>query len=240
MSRIVVCPSEDWALRAATYIIEFLQKKLHAGPQDHVTVGLAGGSTPAAVYRHWNLQAPPNFAWSRVSLYLSDERMVPLDHRDSNFRLARECLPKAPHLYPVNTTHTSERAAEDYEELLRDTVRVESGSGIPSLDLLLLGVGTDGHTASLFPGSSVLEERQALVVPSTHPESGQERVTFTLPLIQAASRVVFLVSGEAKSTILARVLAEGGQSMFPASRAALGSRDVVWFVDEEARGAPGA
>jgi len=165
--------------------------------------------------------------------------MVPQEHPDSNFRVARESLPLAPHLHAVNTMRTAEGAAEDYESLIRDFVAVGTQFPVPQFDLILLGVGNDGHTASLFPGSPVLAEKRRLVSPAVHPESKQARVTFTLPLIQAASRVAFLVSGAAKSCVLARLLSTAPDHELPAALAAGLSREVVWMVDEDAHGGPG-
>lgn len=236
MSRVIVHPNDQWPTLAATQIISFLQDRLSASPEQIVTVALAGGTTPVPVYRQWSKLAPAGFDWNRVRLFLSDERMVPQEHSDSNFRVARESLPLAPHLHAVNTMRTAEDAAEDYESLIRDFVA--AGNPVPQFDLILLGVGNDGHTASLFPGSPVLSEKRNLVSAAVHPESLQARVTFTLPLIQAASRVAFLVSGAAKSSILARLLSTPDSGL-PAALAARVSRDVEWILDEDAHGGPG-
>ena len=234
MSQVLVYPTAYWAHRAAAYIVDILQRTLAAHPERELAVALAGGTTPASVYRYWTLEAPVEFDWSRLHLFLADERIVPPDHADSNFRMAREQLPAALHWYPVETAHPAERAAREYEALIRATVWSEPPSFVPRFDLILLGVGEDGHTASLFPGSPVLKERRCLVSAAVHPESAQERVTFTLPLIQAAAHVAFLVTGAAKSPMLSRILSQTPDSTLPAALAAAEARAAVWLVDEAA------
>jgi 6-phosphogluconolactonase len=229
--RVVVAPAAFWPHRAAAYIGDFLQRALAAVPDRAVFVALAGGSTPAAVYRHWMLQTPGDFDWSRVHLFLADERMVPPGHAESNFCMAREQLSGVLHLHAVNTSLTAERAAQEYERLIRNLVPLQP-SQVPRFDLVLLGLGHDGHTASLFPGSPALDEQRVLVAATAHPQTGQQRVTFTLPLIHAAGHVIFLVAGGAKSGMLAQVLSARSDSELPAARAAAGSRDVTWIVDD--------
>jgi 6-phosphogluconolactonase len=179
-----------------------------------------------------------NFHWSQIDLFLSDERMVPLDHTDSNYGSARRTLwdrvpePK-PRLHAVNTAETAASAAHQYETLIRRTLSEKAGT-IPVFDLVLLGLGTDGHTASLFPGQPVLDEGTLLVAPTRKPQNGQERVTFTLPLLAVARQVVFLVAGAAKAGILEQAYQPEPKADLPATRVASQASDVVWLVDEEA------
>lgn len=236
MNQLEVYPASFWAHRSAAHIINHLDRRFQADPGASLAVGLAGGTTPASVYRYWTLQTPDTFDWSRLHLFLSDERMVPLDHAESNFRMACELLPKAVHLYPVNTALSAADAAADYERQILEIVPADPPTSVPRFELVLLGMGNDGHTASLFPKSPVLDERRRLVSPAVHPETGQERVTFTLPLLHAASRVVFLVSGAAKAPMLSRALSGDGHSMLPAALAARGSLEAVWLVDQAAHG----
>jgi 6-phosphogluconolactonase len=236
VSRIFVTPAREWPARAADYVIELLQDRCQSEPLGTVSVALAGGATPAAVYRLWNSQAAADFAWDRLYFYLTDERMVPALDPQSNGGMARRHLTRARHWHLVDTTLTAEQAALEYERIVRETVAPASESALPQFDCVLLGVGTDGHTASLFPGSLALAEAERLVAPTRHPQTGQPRVTFTLPLIHAARHVVILVAGNAKAPILKRLLSKGAGPELPAARAAMGARDVVWLVDGAARG----
>jgi len=200
------------------------------------TVALSGGSTPSRLYQLLTL--PPlrqRIDWSRCHLFWGDERLVPPDHADSNYRLARETLldgvplPVAQiHGVPVEVGEGND-VAQSYEEDLRDFFGRDELW--PRFDLLLLGLGSDGHTASLFPGSPALEESQRWVVatpPGTLPPP-VHRVTLTLPAINAAREVLFLVAGADKAGVLHRVLQ--GDVGLPAARVRPAGGDLYWFVD---------
>ena len=184
---------------------------LHERPR---TVVLAGGRTPRPLY---TLLAAQPYDWSAVDIFFSDERCVPPDHAASNFRMARETL-----LSRV-TAHVHRMPGETcdapaYEEELRAV----SGRDPPAFDLVFLGMGADGHTASLFPGDPALEETRRLVVKVSRPD--HDRLTLTLLVLCAARLVVFLVSGAEKRDALWRVLA--GEDL-PAARVAAGRVVIV-------------
>jgi 6-phosphogluconolactonase len=176
---------------------------------DHavVRVALAGGSTPTAMYR---LLATPTYReridWPRVEIYFGDERCVPPDHADSNYRMARAALLDhvplaAHHVHRIPGERHPTEAAVAYEQILR---RVGER---PRLDLVLLGMGADGHTASLFPGTPVLDERQALAAAVYVDKLDSWRVTLTAPLLSAAAHVLITVVGAEKADALALALA---------------------------------
>jgi 6-phosphogluconolactonase len=197
-------------------------------------VALAGGSTPKATYA---LLAGEDLAarveWSLVHVFWGDERCVPPDHPDSNYRLAREALLDKV-LVPARNVHRiqgelpPEQAAAAYAVEL-DAVLGASGR----FDLILLGMGRDGHTASLFPGSAALTEHQRLVVAVYVEPLHSWRVTLTLPVINAAREVVFLVSGAAKASALERVRA--GEPV-PAGLVRPAPGRLTWLVDQDAWG----
>jgi 6-phosphogluconolactonase len=198
-------------------------------------LALAGGSTPRLLYR--TLAAPPfrdTIPWHRIQFFFGDERAVPLDHPESNYRMAREALLDTLGLR-AHPMPAAEGDAEGYELLLRR--RVPAGNdGLPSFDLVLLGVGTDGHTASLFPGTAALAERKRLVVMNDVPALRTKRMTFTFPLLEAARRVWILATGAEKREVVARAL--GGDPDLPVSR--VNPRgELVWWLDEAAA-PPGA
>lgn len=159
------------------------------------TVALAGGSTPRRLYERLVTCA---FPWSETELFFTDERCVPPDHPDSNYRMADEALlskvPANAHRMPGETCD-----AEAYEEELRRVF----DAGLPQFDLVLLGLGEDGHTASLFPGDPALAEKQRWVVRVERPD--HPRLTLTPPVLSAAQVALFLVSGAAKREALQRL-----------------------------------
>jgi 6-phosphogluconolactonase len=205
------------------------------------TVALSGGATPRALYALLADGSAPYRAalpWATTHVFWGDERAVPPDHPDSNYGMAREALLARVPLPPENVHRMRgedppEAAARSYEDELRAFF-----GGAPRLDLVLLGIGPDGHTASLFPGSPTLDERTRIVAAPYVPALGASRITLTLPAIEAAARLVFLVSGEGKAAALARVLSgDAGPGAPPAARvSSADGRPVLWIVDAAAAG----
>ena len=203
-------------------------------------VALAGGSTPAPVYR--GLVASDyaqSIDWSRVHVFFGDERCVPPDHVDSNYRSAREALldhaPLLPqHIYRMRGEDDPKQAARAYEHLLAQA----SPDAPPVLDLICLGMGEDGHTASLFPGADALHERHRTVLAQYGGAARGWRITLTLPVINAARRVVFLVQGAGKAETLRRVLQGPRQpDVLPAQGVRPTSGELCWLVDAAAAAA---
>ncbi len=208
-------------------------------------VALSGGSTPLATYR---LLADDTgraiyrsrIPWDRVHVFWGDERHVPPDHHDSNYRAAREALlsrvPLPPgniHRIPAEEPDAS-RAAEAYEGTLRSFFALKSGQA-PRFDLVLLGMGADGHTASLFPGSEAVRETACLVVAARVEGPGAHRITLTPPAINAAACVLFLVQGADKAETLKAVLEDPPQpDRYPAQAIRPARGDLVWLVDRAA------
>lgn len=198
---------------------------------------LAGGRTPSAIYRA--LARPPRVSevdWSKVDIYWGDERWVPLDHNQSNFRMTQETLlnhlgSPGPRIHAVDTAKKDAAAAA--EAYSREIEKAEglSGGKMPSFDIVLLGVGEDGHTASIFPNSKLLERADGIAAAVTHPEGG-ERITLTPPALLSARRIIFMVKGEKKAEIMRRVL-EGSEStaVVPARLFCTSEAQVSWFLD---------
>jgi 6-phosphogluconolactonase len=205
-----------------------------AGP---FRVSLSGGSTPRTLY---GLLASDEFRgrfpWSRVSWYWGDERFVPYDHPESNYRMTREAmLAKAPvppeNIHPVPADGTPEEAALRYEQ----TLQAAYGATVldparPLFDITLLGLGPDGHTASLLPGEAVLDERRRWVAAVSHGRP-EIRITMTYPSIESSRHVAFLVAGKEKAAILGAIRA--GRSHVPAARVRPVG-ELMWFVDQAA------
>jgi len=225
--RVVAADAEALAPLAAQWLAD--EMRLAATLRGTCAVGLAGGSTPRPVYEA--LAAPPlagTIPWDRVQVYFGDERAVPPDHPDSNFRMAREALLARVGL-KQGSVHRMEAEAADL-----DSAAGRYAAGLPAaLDVLILGVGADGHTASLFPGSPTLEERARRVVAATSPVPPTRRLTLTPPAIAAARRLVVLAAGADKAVAVARALAGSARPIdVPATLA----REGVWFLDAAAAG----
>jgi 6-phosphogluconolactonase len=200
-------------------------------------VSLSGGSTPKTLYQLLASDAfSGRFPWQRVFWYFGDERFVPYDHPDSNYRMVREAmLAKVPvppqNVYPVPFDGSPEDAARRYERTLQEAYGGTVLDPARALfDVTLLGLGADGHTASLLPGEPVLEERQRWVAAVSHGRP-EIRITMTFPVIDSSRRVAFLVTGREKAAIVRAIRA--GVSEAPASRVRpMG--ELVWFVDQAA------
>lgn len=201
------------------------------------TVALPGGSTPRRLFTLLSERTfRDNIHWPKVELYWGDERCVPPGHQDSNYRLAFDALlRKVPvleeNVHRIRGELGPDEAAFKYEQTIKESFNV---TGAPVFDLIVLGMGVDGHTASLFPGSPALEEKTRLAV-AIH-EKEPPRVTLTLPVLNNASNVMFLVSGKEKAGVLSQVLA--GRGEYPAALVRPASGKVIWVVDKEAQVAP--
>ncbi len=205
--------------------------------QARFSLALAGGITPRALYRVLARDYRDAIAWTRVHLFWGDERYVPRDDPGSNYRLVRETLLEGvaippDNVHPMPTDFpTPDEAAQAYESALR----AHFPDMPPRLDLILLGMGTDGHTASLFPHSPALEERTRWVVAVHAPVEPAVRLTLTLPVLNAAVSVFFLVTGEEKAKMLRSVLSEPPDpGARPASAIRPAGGTLVWWADEAA------
>ncbi|WP_410474727.1 6-phosphogluconolactonase [Guyparkeria sp. TX1] len=219
---------------------EFLVERLTAAVRDRgvARIALAGGGTPRRLYQLLAHRYRNALDWQAVEFYFGDERNVPLDHPDSNFRMARlslfEPLGIQPHrTFPMisDQQRDPEQDADAYEMALR---RWTAGK-VPRFDITLLGLGSDGHFASLFPDTPALAERERLVAVNPVAKLHGHRLTLTFPVFEAARDVVFLVLGNDKRPSLARI--RDGLAELPAERLAA-KRPTHWFVDRAAAGAP--
>lgn len=192
-------------------------------------LGLAGGSTPRAVYKALASHSD-DFPWEHVQITFGDERCVPADSQDSNFHMAFEsllCRVPLPvgNVFQIHGEMAPDDAAAQCEAQLK-AVASRLGEPIYRHDLLLLGLGEDGHTASLFPGSPALEETQRLVIATTGPKPPPQRVTFTYPLLNASRKVAFLLNDPKKESVLEAAL----RGEFPAGKVRPADGEVVWIV----------
>ena len=200
------------------------------------SIALAGGSTPRTLYEQLASDAlRTRIPWARVQLFFGDERAVPPDHRDSNYAMAARALLSKVDVQAYRMEAELGRA-QAYEELLRTHVTAHDGS-IPVLDLVLLGLGEDGHTASLFPGTAALHERTHAVVMNDVPQLDTQRMTLTYPALNAARRVWLLVTGERKRDLVAELLGDTPRTdtaRYPVQGVAPTDGELVWWLDRAA------
>lgn len=236
-SEIIVCQDAGELNRKAAEQFVALARKAQAA-NGRFAVALSGGSTPKALYA---LLASESYRdridWRRVHLFWGDERCVPPDHPESNFRLVHESLLSrveipAENIHRMRGEKDPETAAADYEEELR---KFFSSSDAPRFDLIFLGLGEDGHTASLFPGSAALEEKRRWVVSAYVARLKAYRLTLTLPVINAAAQVTFLVSGESKRAVVTQLLSAGAASAnLPAAKVSPAGGKLTWLITADA------
>jgi 6-phosphogluconolactonase len=231
-----VADAEELAREGAGIFIARVQEALRE--KGTCTVALAGGATPRGLYSL--LAGDESFRarvrWGKIDFFWGDERQVPPDHPESNFRMANEMLlSKVP--VPADHVHRirgeepdAGKAAGEYEGALQNFFRLKPGE-IPELDFILLGMGADGHTASLFPGTEALKERKRLVVANWVPGLNAHRFTLTPPLLNKAKCVLFLVTGEEKAETLRKVLEEKTNEALPAGLIRPTHGTCLWLVD---------
>ncbi len=198
-------------------------------------VALSGGSTPKAIF---NLLSSEKYSskidWSKVYLFWSDERSVSPEDEDSNYNMAmRSGFNKLPipkdHIFRMEAEKDLEASAKSYEETIK---KVLKGT---SFDLVMLGMGDDGHTASLFPGTKGLEEQSRLVIPNFIPEKDTWRMTFTFSCINNAKNIAIYVLGSSKTTRLQKVLSEKGEDIsYPSGHVGTKSHKALWVIDLDA------
>lgn len=218
--------------RSLQVVLEHIQSAIQE--RNQCTLALSGGSTPKPLYELLSAQPLP---WEKIQVFWGDERYVPADHPDSNQRMARQAwlnrvnIPAANiHPMPTNANEPTV-AAQNYETELRQWFQV-SQTALPVFDLILLGMGDDGHTASLFPHTEALKIRDRLITVGN--KDGQPRLTFTAPLINQSRCVVFLVAGTSKRPALAQVFAPSGDEMSYPSRLIQPQGELWWLLDQEA------
>jgi len=227
--------SQELARGAAEYFVERSGEAV--AQKGFFTVALSGGSTPKVLYQLLAAPEEPFLSqvpWSRTHFFWSDERHVRQDNPESNYRMAHEAmLSRVPvpesNIHRVHSENPdANAAANEYERTLLQLTR----QSLPQLDLILLGLGPDGHTASIFPGSEVLHETQRLVAAPWVEKFDSYRITMTLPLLNNAASVLFLVSGAEKAEIVQQVIE--GPKQYPAQAVQPTHGQLLWMLDKDA------
>ena len=219
----------------AQYFSKFLVDFIAARKEVHIA--LSGGSTPKIVFNEL-AENPYEIDWTKVHLYWGDERCVPPDDDESNYKMTREHLLlkiKIPteNIHRIKGENNPAYEANRYAKLLVETLR--KVRKLPQFDLVILGMGDDGHTASIFPYEIELWHSKNYCEVAEHPDSGQKRISLTGRIINNAQEVVFLVTGESKAEKVREIInREGGYKNYPASLVDPKSGNLIWFLDEAA------
>lgn len=236
--QVRVFPDLETVSRAAAGFLVACSKKTIAA-RGRFTVAISGGSTPRGLYTL--LGSSPyqeKINWKQVHLFWADERCVPVDHRESNYRLADDAfiskvgIPNE-NIHRIGGEEGPDQAAAQYEQEL---LTFFGPAPFPVFDLIILGVGEDGHTASLFPGTVALREKNRLAAPVYLESRKLNRVTLTLPVLNHAAEVLFLASGRAKAGVVLAIVEKKNPERYPAGLVQPVRGGCTWFIDREAAG----
>lgn len=219
---------------------DHLVTRMHEKPEGPFFWALSGGSTPKLLFKILAKDYQEKIDWKRIHFFWGDERCVPHNDAESNYGEVKSLLfDHVPvvqsQIHAVDTTKTPEEAAQAYGALMRQ-ILPSNAAGLPVLDLNMLGMGGDGHTASIFPANmnELLTDPRICAV-ATHPDSGQKRVTMTGPVLNASAEVVFLITGNGKTERVAQILnKEHGAEQFPVAHIKPTSGQLRWFLDSAA------
>ena len=222
--------------RAASFFVSASKNSIDT--KKRFAVAISGGFTPRGLYKL--LSSVPyrgQVDWTHVHFFWADERCVPKDHEESNFGIAfdtllsRISIPDG-NIHRIRGEEDPEKSARDYEDNIKKFFGM---SGIPMFDLIILGMGEDGHTASLFPGSKLLKETIRLAVPVYLPKPTWNRITLTFPILNNATQILFLVAGRSKASILSEILGDREKKKrFPAGLINPVHGYMTWLIDQEA------
>ncbi len=224
---------EEIAERFAGILINTINQN-----KGQINIALSGGSTPKAVFDYLAKYYNEKIEWNKINFFWGDERCVPSDHPESNYLMAHNHLFSkigihSKNIFKVDGSIDPEFEAENYSKSIIENVPLQNN--IPSFDLVMLGLGEDGHTASIFPDSINLINDNRICAVAKHPVINQERITLTGTVINNSKRIVFLVTGESKSKIVDIILnKKEGFKKLPASLVNPIYGKLVWLIDKEA------
>ncbi len=222
----------------AEHLYELLWKKTINIPEGkYLSVALSGGSTPKRIFNYISSLDAGVVNWKKVRLFWGDERCVSPDDEESNFRMARLNFIEPldipdENIFRIFGENDPENEAIRYSQVIRKNVALDNG--FSKFDLVLLGLGDDGHTASIFPGNTSLFHSTKYCEAVIHPESGQQRITITGSVINNADTVIFMVTGTGKSKMLNRIMYDDSETKYPASLVNPTNGNLLWLLDTEA------
>lgn len=205
-----------------------------------INIALSGGNTPKLLFEVLAVNYKNEIDWQKVNFYWADERCVPPDDFESNYGMTEKYflnrieIPVA-NIHRVLGENEPGKEAMRYSQVLRENLPIENS--LPAFDLTLLGMGDDGHTASIFPDQMEIIDSDEICAVAVHPASGQKRITLTGRVINNSARIYFLVTGKSKSEVVKIILGKkNGYMKFPASHIELPDRELNWYLDKEAFG----
>jgi len=234
MDKVNVFKAREDLYQAYTELILSELKK-----KQTLNICLSGGSTPKALFQYWSGKKKTDIPWQNIRFFWGDERCVPPDHEESNFGMTRKFLldhvdiPQE-NVFRILGENDPLEEAQRYEVILQDALPLKDG--VSSFDVMMLGLGDDGHTASIFPHQIELWNSEDFCVVGTHPVSGQKRVSVTGRIINHSDVVTFLVTGESKKDIVREIVENKAdiRHLYPAALVKPSSGRLLWFLDHEA------
>lgn len=207
--------------------------------KESVTIALSGGSTPKSLFQYWANLQNDEIDWKKFKIFWGDERCVAPTDDESNYKMTKEtlldCIPvPEENIFRIRGEEDPEKEIDRYSEILRREVRIINR--IPSFDIVMLGMGSDGHTASIFPDQMKLWDSEDWCIEAIHPESGQKRISLTGKVINNTQNAVFLVTGISKAEKVNEIFKHPEESFrkYPAARVRPTDGTLIWFVDEDA------
>jgi 6-phosphogluconolactonase len=208
-----------------------------ASAKGEFSVALAGGSTPRGAYQILAKEGE-KLPWEKIQVFFGDERAVPPDHADSNYGMARDALLSHVPIPPMNVHRMkgeveAAAAAEQYAGIVRRHFGLANGA-LPRFDLIMLGMGDDGHTASLFPGTDALNETTRLVAANWVEKFQQYRLTFTFPVLNNAAEVMFLIAGPTKAKVIGEIFGSAASDRYPVQKIKPTAGRLLWLLDRAA------
>jgi len=236
LQSVRIFPSADNLYRAlAGMIIRDLDR---LEPDQYYSIALSGGTTPRQLFKLLSEEYADTIMWEKVLIFWGDERCVPADSNESNYNMTYDTLLQNilipdTNIFRIRGEANPASEAAQYSSLVKDNL--PEVNGIPQFDLMLLGVGEDGHTASIFPDQIGLFGSHHLFETAVKPDSGQKRITATGKLINNSAKVIFLVTGTGKANIVSEIVErKTGYEKYPASKINPGPGRLLWFLDKDA------
>jgi 6-phosphogluconolactonase len=234
---IITAPdAEQTADQMAQRVMIYLNNRITQ--TKYVSIALSGGNTPKLLFQIFSDKYSTQIQWQRIHIYWCDERCVPPDHADSNYGMTKQYLLNH-NTIPEQNIHRIEGESDPIAETIRYAKEVNTFvktiRGLPAFDWILLGMGEDGHTASIFPDQMELLTTEKLTAVAVHPQSGQKRITLTGRIINNADWITFLVTGNNKAELVSKILKQDSLSLnFPAAKVEPNHGRLEWYLDSEA------
>lgn len=230
---IRIYPTPEMSASASAAFIDRTIKEV-LQEKEKVSLALSGGSTPALLFSVLAAEYADSGYWDKIKIFWVDERCVPPSDSESNFGNAAKLFLDPLKIPEANIFRIHGESAPEVEVKRYSEVLVAELGEVPQLDICLLGIGTDGHTASIFPRDIKLMQSREIVAVATHPESGQRRITITGKVINNSKTTVFLAHGKEKKSVLDQILNQKGREKYPAGLVLNSFEGVLWYLDTEA------